>query len=40
MKSLIKVRINGEIVDTTYGRLLFNKIVPEELGFVNESLKK
>jgi hypothetical protein len=31
MKSLIKVRINGKIVDTTYGRLLFNKIVPEEL---------
>jgi DNA-directed RNA polymerase subunit beta' len=26
--------------DTTYGRLLFNEIVPEELGFINETLKK
>ncbi|MDQ7009611.1 MAG: DNA-directed RNA polymerase subunit beta' [Candidatus Gracilibacteria bacterium] len=40
MKSAIKVRINGEIVETTYGRLLFNEIVPEELGFVNETIGK
>jgi len=40
MKSLIKVRINWELVETTYWRLLFNQIVPKELGFVNESLKK
>ena len=40
MKALIKVRVNWEIIETTYGRLLFNEIVPKELGFVNESLKK
>ncbi len=40
MKSLIKVRVNWKIIETTYGRLLFNKIVPKELWFVNESLKK
>jgi len=40
MKSLIKVRVKWEIIETTYGRLLFNEIVPKELGFVNESLKK
>jgi DNA-directed RNA polymerase subunit beta' len=40
MKSPIKVRINGEIIDTCYGRLLFNEIVPKELGFINETLKK
>ncbi len=40
LKALIKVRVNGEIIDTTYGRLLFNEIVPEGLGFINESLKK
>ena len=36
----IKVRINGEIIETTTGRVLFNKIVPEELGFLNELLAK
>jgi len=38
--ALMKVRVNGEIIETTYGRLLFNEIVPEELGFINETLKK
>ena len=36
----IKVRINGELIETTTGRVLFNKIVPEELGFLNELLAK
>jgi DNA-directed RNA polymerase subunit beta' len=33
------VRINGERIATTPGRLIFNKIIPEELGFVNELIK-
>lgn len=40
IKSPIKVRVNGKIVETCYGRLLFNQIVPEGLGFINETLKK
>ena len=40
IKSKIKVRLNGEIVETSYGRLLFNQIVPEGIGFINETLKK
>jgi DNA-directed RNA polymerase subunit beta' len=46
----IKVKTNvidpetGELVksliDTTVGRVLFNQVVPEELGFVNELLSK
>ena len=40
MKSAIKVRLNWELIETTYGRLLFNEIVPEELGFVNETVGK
>ena len=40
LRSLIKVRVNGKVIETTYGRLLFNEIVPTELGFVNEVLKK
>ena len=40
IKSPIKVRINWEIIETSYGRLLFNEIVPEKLGYVNETLRK
>lgn len=36
----IKIRINGEIITTTYGRFLFNEIVPKELGYINETLAK
>ena len=38
--ALVKVRVNGEIIETTYGRLLFNEIVPSDLGYINETLKK
>ncbi len=44
IKCKVKVRENGEIVekiiDTSVGRVLFNEVVPEEVGFVNELLKK
>ncbi|OGN65337.1 MAG: DNA-directed RNA polymerase subunit beta', partial [Chlamydiae bacterium RIFCSPLOWO2_01_FULL_28_7] len=36
----IKVSIDGGIVDTTPGRVLFNIIVPEALGFQNYALRK
>ncbi len=36
----IKLRINGKMEETTAGRVLFNNIVPEEIGFVNELLAK
>lgn len=36
----IKLRVNGEIITTTYGRFLFNEIIPEELGYVNDTLAK
>jgi DNA-directed RNA polymerase subunit beta' len=32
----IKVRTNGEMIETTVGRLIFNEIVPEEIGYVNK----
>ncbi len=34
----IKVRIDSKIYDTTVGRVIFNQIVPRELGFTNELL--
>ncbi|MDH4069426.1 MAG: DNA-directed RNA polymerase subunit beta', partial [Ignavibacteria bacterium] len=36
----INVRINGAMVETTTGRVIFNQIVPEEVGFINELLNK
>ncbi len=36
----IKVRIDGKMVETTTGRVLFNQIVPKEIGFINELLNK
>jgi len=36
----VKVRIGGELVETTVGRVIFNRIVPPELGFINELLTK
>lgn len=40
LHALIKVRVNGEIIETTVGRTLFNEIVPDELGFQNKLMKK
>ncbi len=36
----IKMRVEGKILDTTYGRYLFNEILPVELGYVNETIGK
>jgi DNA-directed RNA polymerase subunit beta' len=36
----IKVKINGELIETTVGRVIFNEIVPPEMGFWNELLIK
>lgn len=36
----IKVRYKGELIETTVGRVFFNQIVPEEMGFVDELLTK
>ena len=36
----VKVRINGELIETTPGRVVVNQYVPEEIGFQNELMKK
>ena len=36
----IKVKIDDQEIETTVGRILFNKIVPREMGFFNELLVK
>jgi DNA-directed RNA polymerase subunit beta' len=36
----IRIRMNDAMVETTYGRFLFSEIVPPELGYINETLRK
>ncbi len=38
LRQLIKVRLEGKLVETTVGRLIFNEIIPEEFGFLNEEI--
>ncbi len=40
MHAKVKVRINGELIETTVGRIRFNQIVPSEIGYLNELLTK
>ena len=36
----VKVRVNGQIIETTPGRVIVNQYVPAEIGFQNELMKK
>lgn len=36
----IKVRWNKQMIETTVGRVIFNQIVPIEMGYINELLTK
>src|SRR6056297_2062065 len=36
----VKVRIDGKIIDTTAGRLIFNEALPEEMGYINRRVGK
>ncbi|MDP3975040.1 MAG: DNA-directed RNA polymerase subunit beta' [Candidatus Jorgensenbacteria bacterium] len=40
LNAKITVRHRGERMTTTYGRLVFNGIFPEDFGFVNEHMNK
>ena len=38
LHSKIKVRLNGQWLETTPGRLFFNEILPKELGYYNQTV--
>ncbi len=40
LKQKAKVNIDGEIIETTPGRVMFNKVIPESYGFMNEDMDK
>ena len=38
LQASVKVRLDGEIIETTIGRVIFNDILPKPLQFFNQSL--
>ncbi len=48
LHALVKVKVNvreedkfyNKLIETTVGRILFNQVVPSQVGFINESLTK
>lgn len=40
LQAKVKIRVNGEMIDTSIGRAIFHKIVPEKLGYMNKTFKK
>ena len=40
IKAKIKVKLNDEVVETSVGRVIFNKLLPEGMGFRNEIFDK
>ncbi len=39
LRQSIKVRHDGQVLETTVGRLIFNEKLPKDLGFINEPVK-
>ena len=40
LQTLVRVPVEGELIDTTVGRLFFNEILPEGFGFQNVTMTK
>src|SRR3954466_6706109 len=40
LHNVIKVRIDGVMVETSVGRLVLNQVIPKELGFINKNFDK
>jgi len=38
LRQQIKVRLNGKLIDTSVGRILFNEVLPKNFDFVNEAV--
>lgn len=38
LRQKISVRLNGEIIETSIGRIMFNEVLPEKFGFINEAV--
>ncbi len=38
LRQKITVRVRGKRIETTVGRILFNEVIPEDFGFINEGV--
>ena len=38
LRQLIKVRLKDRIIETSVGRIFFNQVIPEDMGFMNEPI--
>ncbi|HVT00898.1 MAG TPA: DNA-directed RNA polymerase subunit beta' [Patescibacteria group bacterium] len=39
LREPIQVRVNGKVIETTIGRIIFNERLPKEMQFVNKEIK-
>ncbi|MBD3282452.1 MAG: DNA-directed RNA polymerase subunit beta' [Candidatus Portnoybacteria bacterium] len=39
LQAKIKVLMDGELIDTSIGRIIFNSVLPEKMNFVNDVIK-
>ncbi|MBT7703678.1 DNA-directed RNA polymerase subunit beta' [Candidatus Peregrinibacteria bacterium] len=40
LQAIIKARVNGEIIETSVGRLIFNDTIPEGMEYINKPMTK
>jgi DNA-directed RNA polymerase subunit beta' len=40
LHTIIKLKINKKLVETTVGRIIFNKTLPEDYGYINKEINK
>ncbi len=40
LQAKVKVRIDGELIDTTVGKVIFNRALPDDYPYVNEEMDK
>lgn len=40
LRQILKVRMNGRLVETTAGRIIFNKILPTSFKYINSPITK
>ncbi len=40
LQARIKIFLDGKLEETSYGRLIFNRVLPTDFGFVNEHLRR
>ena len=40
LRQKMKIQLNGEIVETTAGRVYFNEVVPVSFGYINDTMDK